>query len=299
MEPWIPGVSLILNVKVLSWNVVRDLIMSQISMLTAWDLNVGVNGAHELLTPGKLCCMIKHRSQGKTDGRKLLEIEQTDCSRGCGSDGFSGFDGYDGYDDFDASRGSDGVDGCDGVVVPSGKGIKMGQVVGMVTSFRIGSRSLRRVNQSAGIRAEGLSHKIDGERVEGLSHTIVGEHVAGLSRRKVVKNEMKDSQMLVETVDAGRRIAGTWCGSKEVEWWVAAVAAMATTAPMAAADAMASRVAEVSLNRWSRQGLFVMVKKMVLCASAGLAEAQGKTKVNGLVSMMCWDMTTPRNWLCP
>ena len=31
-----------------------------------------VNGAHELFTPEKLCFLIKHRNQGKTDGRKLL-----------------------------------------------------------------------------------------------------------------------------------------------------------------------------------------------------------------------------------
>ena len=36
--------------KVLSWNEVGDLSVSQISMLAAWELNAGVNGAHELLT---------------------------------------------------------------------------------------------------------------------------------------------------------------------------------------------------------------------------------------------------------
>ena len=40
----------------------------------------------------------------------------------------------------------------------------------------------------------------------------------------------------------------------------ATMASMASMAPMAAVDAMASRVAESSLNRWSRAGLFVMVK---------------------------------------
>ena len=89
-----------------------------------------------------------------------------------------------------------------------------------------------------------------------------------------MKNEMKDSRMSVETVDAGRRTTGTWCGSKEVEWWVATMAAMATMAPMVPMATMATRVAEASLNRWSRLGLFVMLKRMVLCASAGLAEAR-------------------------
>ena len=42
-----------------------------------------------------------------------------------GSDGFSGSDGFDG------SRGSDGVDGCDGVVLPSGAGIRVAQVMGL------------------------------------------------------------------------------------------------------------------------------------------------------------------------
>ena len=75
MESWRPGAILFLLVKVLDGNVVRDPSVSQISMLTAWELNAGVNVAHELLTPGKLCCPIKHRNQGKTDGRKLLESE--------------------------------------------------------------------------------------------------------------------------------------------------------------------------------------------------------------------------------
>ena len=39
-----------------------------------------------------------------------------------------------------------------------------------------------------------------------------------------MKNELKDSQMKEETVDAGRRTADAWCGSKEVVWWVAAMA---------------------------------------------------------------------------
>ena len=108
---------------------VRDLSVSQISMLTAWELNAGVSGAHEPNTPGQLCCLIKRRNQGKTDGRKLLESEQMDCSWG----GMApmapvAFDGSDGHD---GSRGSDGVDGCDGVVVPSGAGIKVAQVVGL------------------------------------------------------------------------------------------------------------------------------------------------------------------------
>ena len=52
MEPWRPGVILFfLLVKVLSWNEVRVLSVSQISMLAAWELGAGVNGAHELLTP--------------------------------------------------------------------------------------------------------------------------------------------------------------------------------------------------------------------------------------------------------
>ena len=77
------------------------------------------------------------------------------------------------------------------------------------------------------------------------------------------------------------------------------VDAMASMAPMVVMDSMASRVAEATLNRWSRLGLFVMVKKMVLCASAGMAEARRNTKVSGLVSMMCWDTTVLGNWLCP
>ena len=197
---------------------------------------------------------------------------------------------------------------------------------------RISDGSSRWVVKIAGKRVDGFPNNIDGERVEGLSYKLVGEHVAGLSRRKVVKNELKDSWMLVKTAVAGRRTAGTWCGLKEVERWMATMAAMetmapvasmaamaamdsmtsmatmatmasmasmASMAPMAAVDAMASRVAESSLNRWSRLGLFVIVKKMVLCASEGVAEARNNTKVNGLVSMMCWDMTFLGNWLCP
>ena len=76
------------------------------------------------------------------------------------------------------------------------------------------------------------------------------------------------------------------------------VDAMASMAPMVVVDSMASRVAEATLNRWSRLGLFVMVKKMVLCASAGMAEARRNTKVSGLVSMMCWDTTVLGKWLC-
>ena len=75
-------------------------------------------------------------------------------------------------------------------------------------------------------------------------------------------------------------------------------ASMASMAPMAAVDAIASRGAEASLNRWSRLGLFVMVKKMVQCASIGLAEARRNTKMNGLLSMMYWDMNILGNWLC-
>ena len=112
-----------------------------------------------------------------------------DCSWCIGSDGFDGSDG------------SDGVHGCAGVVVLSGKGIKMAQVVGVQgetekslgTSFRMttaprvsdGSRSLKRVDKIAEKRGEEVPYKIDGERVEGLSYKNVGDEVAGLSRRNV------------------------------------------------------------------------------------------------------------------
>ena len=108
--------------------------------------------------------------------------------------GSDGYDGFDGYDDFDGSRVSGGVDGCDGVVVSSGEGIKVAQVMGLQgdktslgTSLRTtvsdGSRSLRRVDRigeelDSPPRAEGLPYKIDGERAEGFSYKIVGEHVA-------------------------------------------------------------------------------------------------------------------------
>ena len=99
MEPWRPGANLFFfNLKVLSWNVVRDLSVSQISMLTAWELNAGVNGAHEQFTTGKLWCLIKHRNQGKMDGRKLLESEQRDCR------GFDGVDDVDGVDGMVGTR---------------------------------------------------------------------------------------------------------------------------------------------------------------------------------------------------
>ena len=64
----------------LSWNVIRNLILSQISMLTACELNAGVNGTHELFMLGKLCCPIKHRNHGEMDGRNLLQSDQVDCS---------------------------------------------------------------------------------------------------------------------------------------------------------------------------------------------------------------------------
>ena len=72
--------------------------------------------------------------------------------------------------------------------------------------------------------------------------------------------------MTQETVDAGRRTADTWCGSKEVEWWVAAMAAMASMAAMATMASMASMapmVAVASLNRRSRLGPVVLVLRMV------------------------------------
>ena len=67
---------------------------------------------------------------------------------------------------------------------------------------------------------------------------------------------------------------------------MATSAPMASMAPMAKMAAMAARVAEASLNWWTRLVLFVMVKKMVQCASEGLADARRNTKVNGLLSMM-------------
>ena len=87
-----------------------------------------------------------------------------------------GWYGCDGSDGFDGSRGSDGVDGCDGVVVPSGEGIKVAQVLAsketeqflgtslrMTTAPRVsdGSISLRRVDQIAGQGVEGFPYTID------------------------------------------------------------------------------------------------------------------------------------------
>ena len=178
---------------------VGDLIVSQIPMLTAWELNTGVNGAHELVTPGKLCCSIKRRNQGKTDGRKLLESEQIDrCWGGMAPMGsvvlMASMSAMATMDHVAAMA---AMEWCCRVVkelrwlrsLASKETEKiMGTRWRMTTAPRVsdGSRSLRRMD------------KIDGERVEGLSYKIVGEHVVGLSRRKVVKNEMKDSQMLVE-----------------------------------------------------------------------------------------------------
>ena len=72
MEPWRLGAIWLLIFKVLSWNVVRDLSVSQIPMLTAWELIAGVSGAHELYTSGKLCCLIKQKNLGKTaDGLQV------------------------------------------------------------------------------------------------------------------------------------------------------------------------------------------------------------------------------------
>ena len=81
MELWRPGALLISSVKVLSWNVFKDLFLTQISMLTAWELKFAVNGAHELFTPQTLCCQVMHRSNEKMGERKLLESEQMDCRR--------------------------------------------------------------------------------------------------------------------------------------------------------------------------------------------------------------------------
>ena len=135
--------------------------------------------------------------------------------------------------------------------------------VRMTTTPRVsdGSRSLRRVDKIAGEPVEGLPYKIDGERDGGLSCKAVGERDAGWSWGKFVKNELNDSLTTEETADAGRRTAGTWCGLKEVEWWVAAMAPMApmatmasmasvaSMAPMVPVVAMASMIAVASLNR--------------------------------------------------
>ena len=146
MERWRPGAIWFLVLKVLIWNVVRDLSVSQMSMLAAWGLNVGVDGALEVFTLGKLCCPIKHRNQGRTtavgeraDGLQLVWY------------------------------GSDGVDGCDGVVLPRSAGVLVAQAKGLqetekslgtslqtMTAPRVsdGSRILRRVDKICGTRAE-------------------------------------------------------------------------------------------------------------------------------------------------
>ena len=98
--------------------------------------------------------------------------------------------------------------------------------------------------------------------------------------------------MTEEAVDAGRRTADTWCGLKEVEWWVVSMAAMAS-APMVVVVGMASMVAVASLNRRSRLGPVVLVLKMEV-----VTEARRNTKGKGSLSMTCWSMTSLRKWLC-
>ena len=85
-----------------------------------------------------------------------------------------------------------------------------------------------------------------------------------------MKNELRDSHLLADTAVAGRRTAGNLCGSKEVEWWMATMTTMATVAKMAAMATVAKMAAMTSMD----------------------------TKLKGLVSMMCWDMTILGKWLC-
>ena len=134
MEPWRPGVILILNVTVSSWNAMKDLSVSQISMLTAWELNAGVNGT-QAIHAWKTVLPNEAQKSGKDGWTKAVDERVDGLQLGWygsdGSHGFTGFDGFDGHDRCDGSRGSDGVDGCDGVVVPSGEGNKVAQVLGV------------------------------------------------------------------------------------------------------------------------------------------------------------------------
>ena len=115
-EPWRPGAISIFIVKVLSWNMVGDLIVSQTSMLTAWEWKSGVNGAHGLFKPGKLCCPVKHKNQRerRMDGNCWRASRWTAV-------GMYGFDG---------------ADGCDGVAVPSGEGIKVADILGFQDNWK-------------------------------------------------------------------------------------------------------------------------------------------------------------------
>ena len=56
------------------------------------------------------------------------------------------------------------------------------------------------------------STKLKENELKDCPTKLLEKHVAGLSRRREVKNEQRDSHVLVEIAVAGRRIAGNWCG---------------------------------------------------------------------------------------
>ena len=128
MEPWRPGVFFFKCVKVLSWNVIRDLILSQISILVECWCAWYTRAVHAWKT-----VLPDQAQKSGRDGRTKAVGERADGLQleWYGSDGFDGFNGSDGNDGSCGSDGSDGVDSCDGLVVPSGEGIKAVHILGL------------------------------------------------------------------------------------------------------------------------------------------------------------------------
>ena len=170
----------------LSWSVFKDLFLTQISMLTAWEVKSAVNGAHELLTPETLCCQVMHRSKEKmVDGsgwkvsrwaaEELVWPRRLRWSRWLRSLPMATM----------------------APVVLVALMAPKSTVKILKTCLRLtatptdadGSRSLRRVDNIAEKRVEGWSYKIAGKRVEGLSYKIDGERAEGLSCKIAGKSD--------------------------------------------------------------------------------------------------------------
>ena len=110
----------------------------------------------------------------------------------------------------------------------------------------------------------------------------------------MVKNELKDSQMKEETADedAERRTAATWCGSKDADWWMAAMTALASMASMVSMASIAWKASMASMGPMTAQNRESLTRKTVLSASEAFTDTRWDIKTIISLSSICWDRAT-------